>query len=170
MKLLTFLFLLLPFALKAEEIKLYKATNDIIYHVGDTVRLGRGSSYDGTFQYVNLGGFIAFQFKDPRRDKKQLNAPETFASNSGIIKKIKMQRGGPDANRVTFVTDFKGPVNYNLYIEDAIATCEVTPCPKTGQVTSQGDKFDQLKKLKALFDSGALTKEEYETEKKKLLN
>ncbi|QQL51073.1 SHOCT domain-containing protein [Mucilaginibacter ginkgonis] len=170
MKLLLTLFFLSPLWLKAEDLPLYKATNGVTYHVGDTLKLGRGSADDGTFHYINAGGIVAWQFIDPRRNRKQLNAPRTYASNNAIIKKIKVSHGGPDANRVTFVVDLQAPTNFNVYIEDAIGTCEVVPCSKTAALTSESDKLDQIKKLKALLDSGAITKEEYEAEKKKLLN
>ena len=38
------------------------------------------------------------------------------------------------------------------------------------QTDSKSDKYDQLKKLKELYDSGALTHEEFQTEKKVILS
>lgn len=37
-------------------------------------------------------------------------------------------------------------------------------------ITQQSDKYDQLKKIKELFDNGTLTQEEFEREKEKILN
>lgn len=60
--------------------------------------------------------------------------------------------------------------NYTLDIENAIATCEVENCiEEKNERNSSVDKYDQLKKLKELFDEGILTQEEYDAEKKKIL-
>ena len=37
-------------------------------------------------------------------------------------------------------------------------------------VTDNSDKYDQLERIKSLYDDGVLTKEEFENEKKKILS
>ena len=58
---------------------------------------------------------------------------------------------------------------YNVFIdiEEAISSCEVTPCSKSVTVNNN---IDQLLKLKSLLDSGGITQAEYDAQKKKLLN
>jgi hypothetical protein len=73
-------------------------------------------------------------------------------------------------------------VNYWIELDQAIEAGEiVVPEPyaakldinkKNAPVVIQQNSVsvaDEIKKLKSLFDSGVLTKEEYETQKKKLL-
>ncbi|MBS1504672.1 MAG: SHOCT domain-containing protein, partial [Bacteroidetes bacterium] len=61
-----------------------------------------------------------------------------------------------------------------LWIEDAIASCEIVDCANNkGQTTivqQSDDNLDKLKKLKALLDAGAITQAEYDSQKKKLLS
>ena len=71
--------------------------------------------------------------------------------------------------KVYFTVGGGNLTNYTLYIDDAIQTCEVLPCAALDDHQPVADKFDQLKKLKDLLDSGAITKAEYDVEKKKLL-
>jgi hypothetical protein len=66
---------------------------------------------------------------------------------------------------------------YMLDIENAIESAEIevptefaTLNKKEQPTVNNASLGDELKKLKDLFDSGALSKEEYETAKKKLLN
>jgi len=63
-----------------------------------------------------------------------------------------------------------GPIRYQVFIEDAIAACEVKPCASTENTKPVASVADEIKKLKELYDSGAITKAEYDTQKKKLLN
>jgi len=41
---------------------------------------------------------------------------------------------------------------------------------KSGSVVSNNDKYDQIKRLKSLLDDGALTNEEFQNEKEKVLS
>ena len=63
--------------------------------------------------------------------------------------------------------------DYNLSI-NAYSTLEclagIKPKSKSVNQNTSKDKYDDLKKLKDLYDSGALTKDEYEKEKAKILN
>jgi len=88
-----------------------------------------------------------------------------------VIKSIrKMPLNGID--KYLFMVSGAGPFRLSMFIDDAILACEVTPCKNT----SDGSKApvvsvaDEIKKLKDLMDSGAITKAEFEARKKKLLD
>lgn len=141
----------------------YKASNGITYHAGDTVKLGRGSATNGNFLYVQVAGLAASGNADEN------NLPRRFASSNAVIKKIITwkQKG---AQKIALVVGVGLLTNYYLYIEDAIATCEVEDCKDPSQPVASTDKYDQLAKLKKLLDDGVITQDEYDKEKKKLLD
>lgn len=164
-----FLFTILAFNVTAQKLTAYQASNGIVYHIKDPVHLGRGSAPDGTFLYLQIGGW-AVAFNDSSADPNVNNVGRSYANTAVIVKKIAqvMIKG---VVKTYFTVGGGNITNYLLSIEDAIQVCEVVPC--TANNSNQpvvADKFDQLKKLKALFDSGALTQAEYDDQKKKLLN
>ncbi len=151
--------------------KQYKAINGITYHVGDTVRLGLGSSPGGTFLYLQMGGWAAAMSYDADKGPNQLNIGRGYANTAVIIKKIKSGRIS-GVEKYWFVVGGGNLTNYNLYIDEAIQVCEVVPCQSSNNFAGQQpseDKFDKLKKLKGLLDSGAITQAEYDEQKKRLL-
>lgn len=152
--------LLIPFIARAQ-IKQYKASNGVTYHVGDTLRLGRGTKSDGSFLYFEDHGLIP----NPRSVR---NLPKEFANVGAIIKSMrKMTVNGID--KYMFSVNPGGPMRYTVFIDDAIDACEVKPCKSDDAAATTGSVADEIKKLKALMDSGAITKSEYEKQKKKLL-
>lgn len=160
---------LLPCVAFAQDIKEYKAANGKTYHVGDTVKIGLGSTPDGAFKYVQVSqpGFLP-----PRRNSNDMNARKDVARSNAIIKKIKTGSKLTDAgNKIIFVVKTGGIVNFDVWIEEAIAACEVTPCaaPAGSATTAPVSVADELLKLKKLLDAGALTQDEYNAQKKKLL-
>jgi hypothetical protein len=151
--------------------KQYKAINGITYRVGDTVRLGLGSSPGGTFLYLQMGGWAAVMSYDLDKGPNQLNIGRGYANTAVIVKKIKSGKIS-GVEKYWFVVGGGNLTNYNLYIDEAIQVCEVVPCQSPDAFAGQQpaeDKFDKLKKLKALLDSGAITRAEYDEQKKKLL-
>ncbi|MDB4999182.1 MAG: hypothetical protein JWR76_259 [Mucilaginibacter sp.] len=164
------LFVIVSIQCYAQKITSYKAVNGLTYNIGDTVKLGRGSALNGSFNYLQMSGFGALlAHKQQRSD--QLNIDKTFANTATVIRKMRsLQING--IQKVTFVVDGNGPVNFNLAIDDAIQACEVIPCkdqatpPAANTVTGVADEIAKLKKL---LDSGALTQAEYDAQKKKLL-
>jgi hypothetical protein len=84
MKKLLFLLLMLPFWAMAQTIKEYKAINNITYHVGDTVRLGKGSANNGNFQFFQVGGWNAVLSRG-----HDLHIDDTYANRAVVIKSIK---------------------------------------------------------------------------------
>jgi hypothetical protein len=175
MKKLLFLFCLFAFAIstKAQKITQYTAINGITYRIGDTVRLGIGSSPNGSFLYLQMGGWGAALSYDADKGSNQLNIGRGYANTAVAIKKIKSGRI-KGVEKYWFIVGGGNITNYNLTIDDAIQACEVVPCmrdaPTTTVVQQSDDQFDKLKKLKGLLDSGAITQSEYDEQKKKLLN
>jgi hypothetical protein len=158
-----------PFLTKAQglfggtSVTEYKASNGVTYHVGDTVRLGRGTKQDGSFLYFEDHGLIP----NPRSTR---TLPKDFANSAAILKSIrKIKVNGVD--KYMFSVNPGGPMRYTVFIDDAIEACEVKPCKTadTAAPASAGSVADEIKKLKALLDSGAITQKEYDAQKKKLL-
>ncbi len=168
---IAFLTLNLMQAQKSEKLDEFTASNGVTYKVGDDFKLGRGSDTNGRFVYVNMGGWGAIA---GATNNANYNADQNRlgAANSGLIvtlKKIKKY----DSKRfkgVYFTVGGGNITNYTIDIENAIETCEIEICNDSKNVAqSTTDKYDQLEKLKKLLDSGVLTQEEYEVEKKKIL-
>jgi hypothetical protein len=149
----------------------YQASNGKTYRVGDTIKLAQGSSPNGTFRYVQYGGWMMFLQSGTSEDKNNLERDKS--GYGAVIRKMhSFKAHGVD--KVVFAVDLGIKSNCDMWIEDAIATCEIVDCngakAQTTIVQKADDKFDQLKKLKDLFDGGAITKTEYDEQKKKLLN
>jgi len=161
-KIIVLLLFVISFSGNAQEkLNEYKASNGITYKIGDNVTLGRGSGTQGTFVYLKIGGWMAG------------GSTQIGSAYSGLnvdIKKIKKLKY-KGAEKVMFTVGGGNIVNYSLDIESAISSCEVKDCNnQSSSVITETDKYDKLKKLKQLLDDGTLTNEEYELEKKKLLN
>ncbi|WP_139925226.1 SHOCT domain-containing protein [Hymenobacter sp. DG01] len=155
-------------AQKPEE---YKASNNITYHPGDTIRLGRGSAPNGDFRYLQVGGWGAAMANNPTGNRDFYNAKRSLAGLAVVVKKINTRRLHGQAT-TTFTVGAGTITNFNLLIEEAIASCEVAACKSAAPETAaqpQPDKYDRLNKIKALLDNGTLTQTEYESEKAKIL-
>jgi hypothetical protein len=144
-----------------DKLEEYKASNGITYKVGDNVLLGKGSGIQGTFVYLRIAGWAM---------GSNMQIGSAYAGLNVDIKKIKTGKF-KGVEKVYFTVGGGNITNYSLDIEAAIESCEVKDCKSQDIVViSESDKYDKLKKLKILLDEGTLTKEEYESEKKKLLN
>lgn len=154
---------ILPFVVSAQKEE-YKASNGRIYHVGDTITLSKGSGMNGVFTSFQVAGLARSTVPE------QNYMPASMVGIKLIIKKIKnWPVAGQD--RFYFVTQGHSAISNGwLFIEQAIGSCEITDCNKPeNKKEAKQDKFEQLKKLKELLDSGAITQEEFDKEKKKIL-
>ena len=158
--------LLIPLFCFSQDITSYKATNGITYRVNDTVRLGKGSNANGSFVYVEQYGPGPMVPPDPNRAPSGRSLPKTFSNSTVVLKAIrKTAVNGVD--KYIFMVNPGGLFRFTMYIDDAIAACEVKPCDADRE--KAGSVADEIKKLKALLDQGAITQAEYDAQKKKLL-
>jgi hypothetical protein len=161
-KITILLLLLAPFLTKAQKLTEYKAANGITYHLNDTVRLGKGSGSNGSFLYIEQRGIpLPSAHSSP-------GLPKAF-TNSGVVIKNIIKDHITGVDKYLFIVGVGGPFRFSVYIDDAILACEVVPCQTTSQ-KQPGSVADEIKKLKELLDSGALTQAEFDAQKKKLLN
>ena len=140
----------------------YKASNGITYREGDKIKIGKGSAPDGTFLWVQVYGLAT----TVNGDKNANNMTRANGSAEYEIKKFKSWKGKK------YLTLKAGGINYLVDIEAGIEACEILPCPeKVLKVESvaKEDKYDKLAKLKKLLDDKAITQEEYDKEKSKIM-
>ena len=167
-KLLLILISLLPVTAFCQEMKEFKAPNGKTYHVGDTLKVGMGSMPDGNFKYIRV---TPPPFFPPRPNGNNFSAKRDFAMSTAVIRKIKTTSQMSGSDKVMFTVKAGGIGTYDIWIVEAIAACEVTPCSGTTPgAASTYSVADEILKLKKLLDSGAITKAEYDAQKKKLLD
>lgn len=150
----------------------YRASNGVIYRIGDTILLGRGSAPNGDFRYLTIGGWGAVLMYNSNETSSQFDVGRGYSGLTVKIKRIlRMKDRGIE--KVMFTVGGGNITNYYLSIEDAIATCEVKDCATESRGTTIIQQplspADELLKFKKLLDDGAIRKEEYEVQKKKIL-
>lgn len=165
-KLLLILLLLAPLAAFSQKLKEYHASNGITYHPGDTIKVGLGSMPDGNFKYIQINQLLPGP-PDPRRSNS-LSARKDMSGSGYLIKKIQKVKQVAAGEKTVITIRTGGLPTCDIWIEEAIAACEVTPC-NNQKSTSNGSVADEILKLKKLLDAGAITQAEYDVQKKKLL-
>jgi hypothetical protein len=167
-KIIFTLLCLAPFIAFAQTLKEYRASNGKIYHPGDSVKVGLGSMPDGNFKYIQYNELIP---GPPRRNGGSLSARKDMSGSNYVIKKIKNEKQmSSGTEKVIFTVRTGGLPTCDIWIEEAIAACEVTPCAdQKANTSSKSSVADELLKFKKLLDAGAITQAEYDAQKKKLL-
>jgi len=146
------------------------------------IKIGIGSMPDGDFKFIRTNSASLFAYHSTTGYNGLANQANSFARNqSGLKYSIKSveKRGSKKHGYVYYAKIGSGLINYEIDVENAIASGELAvpdefkQKPKTTatvvEVKQQISVADELAKLKKLYDDGVLTKEEYETQKKKLL-
>ncbi|MCK0126914.1 SHOCT domain-containing protein [Gelidibacter sp. F2691] len=153
--------LLIGNGIYAQNLKEYKASNGITYKIGDDVIMGIGSGNNDQYVYMWITSALA---KGGEIKSRAYNGyPVT-------IKKIKRFKD-KKTEKVLFLVGGGNISNYTLDIENAIESCEIKDCGNNSTKISdkETDKYEKLKKLKELLDSGIITQAEFDSEKKKIL-
>jgi predicted Zn-dependent peptidase len=83
----------------------------------------------------------------------------------------KLEKRGDEQHGYSYYVVLAGMPRYEVDIENAIASGEVVvPGRSKNPLAGKNSVADELVKFKKLLDEGALTQQEFETLKKKLLN
>lgn len=150
--------------------------------VGQDISLGTGSTPDGDFKFVrrNSSGFgtMMVMTNNNGYNKSELSLPRNMAGHKGKVVKI-VTRGNKKIGKTYEPLITLGSGRWEIDVDNAIATGEIVvpdefkPKPKVAttivEVKTQISVADELTKLKKLLDDGVLTQEEYDAQKKKLL-
>lgn len=135
--------------------------------IGDTLHFGRGTLPDGWFKYIT-------QPPNIWAGSAEMHLHRSFSGRFLIVKDFKEVKSKDRGGELLAVIN-PGGFNYAVELEDAIAVGEISAInsikvkqPTTSQpVTSVAD---ELLKLKQLLEAGAITQDEFNAQKKKLLN
>ena len=137
--------------------------------VGQEIKLGRGTRDNGDFKFISVSR-NSWMAPGPKQ------APLRKKSNHHVAVVKKIVQHGNSKNGYTFyaIIGVDDIVNYESEVEDAIAAGEIVVPDKFKHSTDNGSAqpvsvADEIAKLKKLYDDGAITKEEYDAQKKKLL-
>ena len=133
----------------------YKTTQGLIFKVGDTIQIGQPMGIS-----LSVGHWKAIFTKKGGE----------ITNNNLINKKVVVNK----IENIDGITRFCFRIyssDFYANIDEALAKGEIiNPYNKPNNSKKELDKYDKLKKAKELFDSGVLTKEEFEIEKKKILD
>jgi len=135
---------------------------------GDTLHFGRGTMPSGNFKYIA-------QPVNVFAGSAEMSLHRSFSGRTLIVKDLRESKSKRMGQKVLAVVN-PGGFNYAVELEDAIATGEIVAINsrRMGQasatVASAGSVADELIKLKQLLDAGAISQDEYNTQKKKILD
>lgn len=149
MKAIFYILLIFPFLGQSQET--YKTVSGIVYHIGDSLKIGQPLSHLGWRSiYVSR------------------NDLDYFANKNLVTKVVIISEIDTINKPVNFGFKYLGK-NFRVDIDEAIRNKEVIPQLEQELAGKGPSKYDQLIKLKELLDQGILTPDEFEKEKKKIL-
>jgi hypothetical protein len=183
-KVLTIALLAICFNVIAQDTSLPKIVNDTLITsigwkivIGKDIKTGYGSLPNGDFKTIGMndGANIFFAANG---DMPVQSIGKAWCNRLFSVKKFKKE--GSDKRGYKYFVIINGGTmsRFKCDIEQAIVSNEVLvpdefkpkPKPLVVEVKQQKSVADELLKLKSLLDQGILTKDEYEAQKKKLLD
>lgn len=159
----------------AQDATLPRVENDTLYTTsgykigeGQEVTIGRGSTPEGEYIYIKQRG-TTLGYKLGPFSKENVG-------RSYIVTKLKQE--GSEKKGFHYIILLKDAMTrWEVDVENAIKFGQLQVPAEYRPVTAIGDNSgtglstaDELRKLKKLYDDGILTREEYEAQKKKLLD
>lgn len=149
----------------------YKTAAGTVVHVGDTLRLGRGTLGTGEFQYVYVPANVF-------TGSQQVNFSSQMSNLRVRVKDLRFQQSKNYGNKTVAVVK-ANTLNGCVDLDAAESAGEILTASTRRNATSVAgpaapagaapSTADELLKLKKLYDQKILTKAEYEAQKAKLL-
>lgn len=146
------------------------------YQVGEKIKVGTGSMDNGDFKFIRRSATSMQAYNGKRRDL--VNAANALPRNRSQLsyKIIRIDKRGRDRLGYVYypIIDDGWATRYEIDLENAIKAGEIIDENYNKNINTTNNekntKTDELKKLFELKQTGALTEEEYQTEKAKILN
>lgn len=147
--------------------------------VGQKIKIGTGAMPDGDFKYIRVSATSVFNnFSENNTYSNQTNSlSRHWSGHEGQIVRID-RRGNKKAGYIFYpIMHIYAAINEEVDIENAIAAGEIIvpeeyqpkQKPLLVEIKQNISVADELTKLKKLRDDGVLSEEEYQAQKKKLL-
>lgn len=153
----------------------------LVFKKGEVLKIGTGTMPDGSFKYVRINeASLMGYYSYTQNAANAANAlPPSFSGRNGEIVKLQKRGNKKFGYQDYAIIKIGAMARYEVDIDNAILSGEIDvpeefkPKAKVLQVEVKGASSslaDELIKLKKLLDDGILTKEEFEAQKKKLLD
>jgi hypothetical protein len=164
-----------------------KMVGDTLYTIsgfkvtaGDKLKIGTGAMPDGDFKFIRKNAGSLFAYNSSNGYQGLANQANSFSRREAghEYKVIRIdKRGTRKTGYVWYPIIGDGIFRYEVDIDNAIAAGEINvpsefkpkPIGTVVEIKQSISVADELTKLKKLYDEGVLTKEEYDAQKKKLL-
>ena len=179
-KVLTIALLLYTFLVQAQDStyvrndSLFTRSGYIII-AGQDLKIGSGSAPDGDFKYISISQTsLMYGTSDNRSMANGYNSlSRQNAHHAFKVVRID-ERGNKKHGFYYYPIINVGATRFQVDIDDAIASGEIVipvefKKQQTAAAVPQEDVYDKLTKLKKLLDDSAITQQEYDAQKKKLL-
>lgn len=149
----------------------FKTTAGTVVHVGDTLRLGRGTLATGEFQYVYVPANVF-------TGSKQINFSSQMSNLTVRVKDLRFQQSKNYGNKTVAVVkantlngcvDLDAAESAGELITTNTRRAAISAAVAPASTAAPLSTADELSKLKKLYDQKVLTKAEYDAQKAKLL-
>lgn len=151
-----------------------------VFKKGIELKLGSGTMPDGSFKYIRINASSIMGYtSNTQNAANSANAlPPSFSGRNSEVVKLQRRGNNKYGYQDYAIIKLGAMARYEIDIDNAIISGELDlpaaykPKEKVMQVEIKGATTsiaDELIKLKKLLDDGILTKEEFEEQKKKLL-
>lgn len=152
-----------------------------ILKVDQQLKIGVGTMPDGSFKYIriNSASMMGYFGNNPNSANSANALPPSFSGRFSEISKLQRRGNKKFGYQDYAIVKLGAMARYEIDIDNAILSGEISLPEQfkqkaTHTITTVKEAplsiADELTKLKKLLDDGILTKEEFDIEKKKLLN
>lgn len=147
---------------------------------GQMLKIGTGTMPDGAFKYIRIASTSLLQGMGDRTYHTRINPANSLpAANHGFkYKVVRIDKYGHKKHGYRYYPIINvGVARFQIDVDNAISSGELDipeeyktkAKPVVVEVKQGSSLADELAKLKKLYDDSVLTKDEYESAKKKLL-